>query len=86
VKVEVVKIPNLVAFVALDLGFQYGQRSRSCAQNSFVGSVPRHPILATYLQAQAMKNIQGSYYGKVPLIETGPCGEFICVLIVYYLG
>lgn len=41
---------NTVFFAAVDSGFTYAAVTRSCAQNAFVGSVPRHRILAKYLE------------------------------------
>ena len=53
---------------------QAGQRA--CAQTSFVGSLPRHPILARYLKL-AMNNVQQGYYPMSKLENnlslTGPC-------------
>lgn len=59
-------------FAAADFGNPYAAASRSCAQNAFVGSVPRHQILAKYLEL-AMINVQSSHYPKNVLLTTGPC-------------
>ena len=58
-------------FVATDQGNQESIDDR-CAQNSFVGVVPRHPVVASYLKG-ALLNVQGSVYGNNPLSPTGPC-------------
>jgi mannosyltransferase OCH1-like enzyme len=59
-------------FAAIDLGFSYARATRSCAANAFVGSVPRHPIAARYLDL-AMRNVQASSYPENTLLATGPC-------------
>ena len=58
-------------YVALDLGNRFSS-AHSCAQNSFVGAAPKHPILAEYLKL-AILNVQSSFYGENVLQNTGPC-------------
>ncbi|EJK43969.1 hypothetical protein THAOC_37536 [Thalassiosira oceanica] len=58
-------------FVAADRGNLKSIKDR-CAQNSFVGVVPQHPVVANYLK-RALLNVQGTVYGNNPLFPTGPC-------------
>lgn len=58
-------------FVAADRGNLKSIKDR-CAQNSFVGVVPQHPVVANYLK-RALLNVQGTVYGNSPLFPTGPC-------------
>lgn len=65
------KQPYFILCVALDLGNRFSS-AHSCAQNSFVGATPKHPILAEYLRL-AILNVQSSFYGENVLQNTGPC-------------
>ena len=58
--------------LALDIGDAFTSKSKSCAANSFIGSVPRHQILAKYLHL-VMKNVRNSLYPVNVLFTTGPC-------------
>lgn len=58
-------------FVSLDKGTRYGERN-NCAQTAFVGSVPRHPIIAKFLEL-IMINVQKAAYTRNVLDMTGPC-------------
>lgn len=66
-------------FVALDIGNGFTQKSRSCVSNAFIGSTPKHPITAKYLEL-AMNNVQTSLYPMNTLLVTGPCLLGIAVL------
>lgn len=66
---------------ALDLGNGFTQKSRSCVANAFVGSTPRHPIAARYLQL-VMDNVYNSLYPANTLLATGPCLLGMAVLHV----
>eukprot|EP00956_Cyclotella_meneghiniana_P043029 scaffold249982_cov152-Cyclotella_meneghiniana.AAC.1 len=67
--------------LALDIGDAFTFKSKSCAANSFIGSVPRHPILAKYLHL-VMKNVRNSLYPVNVLFTTGPC--VLGIAVRYY--
>ena len=58
-------------FVAADQGHE-GVIIDRCAQTSFVGVVPQHKVVESYLK-MALLNVQDSVYGFNPLFTTGPC-------------
>jgi len=64
-------------FITMDTALR-NTRHNGCMQTAFVGSIPKHPILSTYLKI-VMQHVHESYYEGFNLFATGPCALGLAV-------